>query len=139
MDSAMVLHLPVSSAANITININSIPMLNDVNFKSWQENVMIVLRASDLDIVLRFPSPAPHMDKSSTDEKKNMEKWERLNRMCMMIMKRVIPEAFRGTMSEKITTAKEFLEDIEKMFDKNEKAKISTLLENLILMRYKGK
>ena len=54
-------------------------------------------------------------------------------------MKRAIPEAFRGTRSDKVTTAKEFLEEIEKQFAKNKKAKTSTLLENLISMRYKGK
>ena len=59
--------------------------------------------------------------------------------MSLMIMKRAIPEAFRGTMSEQITTAKGFPEDIEKMFAKNEKAETSTLLEKLISMRYLGK
>ncbi|XP_020242587.1 uncharacterized protein LOC109820800 [Asparagus officinalis] len=93
----------------------------------------------DIDFVLRLPSPAPLRDKSSTDEKRDVERWEKLNCMCMMIMKMVIPEAFRGTTSEKITSAREFLEDIEKMFAKNKKAKTSTFLANLILMRYKGK
>ena len=59
--------------------------------------------------------------------------------MCMMIMKKAIPEAFRGTISKKIITAKEFLTNIEKRFVKNEKAKIGTLLKNLISMRYKDK
>ena len=59
--------------------------------------------------------------------------------MSLMIMKRAILEAFRGTMSEQITTAKGFLKDIEKMFSKNEKAEISTLLAKLISMRYVGK
>ena len=40
--------------------------------------------------------------------------------MSLMIMKRVNLEAFRGTMSEQITMAKGFLEDIEKRFAKNE-------------------
>ena len=47
--------------------------------------------------------------------------------------------SIRGTISETIKTAKEFLEDIEKRFAKNEKAETSTLLTNLISMRYKGK
>lgn len=34
--------------------------------------------------------------------------------MSMTIMKNAILEAFRGTISEMITTAKEFLADIEK-------------------------
>ncbi|KAK4386253.1 hypothetical protein Sango_2495900 [Sesamum angolense] len=34
--------------------------------------------------------------------------------MCVMIMKKSIPEAFRGTMSETLTKTKDFLEHIEK-------------------------
>ncbi|XP_052177612.1 tricyclene synthase TPS4, chloroplastic-like [Diospyros lotus] len=89
MDSAL-------APANIIAIINSIPMLNGSNFKSWQENFMIVLRVMDLDLAIR----------------------------------KAIPEAFRGTISEKITTAKDLLLDIEKRFAKNEKAEIGTLLFN---------
>ena len=56
-----------------------------------------------------------------------------------MVMRHAILEAFRGTMSNKVTMAKGFLEDLKKRFAKNEKAKTSTLLANLISMRYKGK
>ena len=38
----------------------------------------------------------------------------------LMIVKCAILETFRGTMSDKVTTAKEFLEEIEKWFAKNE-------------------
>ena len=48
--------------------------------------------------------------------------------MSLMIIKHNIPETLRGTVSEKVTTAKEFLDDIEKRFLKNDKAKTSTLL-----------
>ena len=41
--------------------------------------------------------------------------------------------------AEKVTIAKEFIEEIEKRFAKNEKAETSSLLANLISMRYKGK
>ncbi|XP_024027843.1 uncharacterized protein LOC112093502 [Morus notabilis] len=54
-------------------------------------------------------------------------------------MKKAILKAFRGTMSDKIATAKEFLVDIEKRFVKNEKAEIGTLLTSLISMRYRSK
>ena len=59
--------------------------------------------------------------------------------MSLMFMKRAIPEAFQGTMSEQITTAKGFLKDIEKMFAKKEKAETSTLLAKFISIRYVGK
>ena len=48
-----VLYLVPGSTENISANINSIPMLNGTNFKSWKENVLIVLRVMDLDIALR--------------------------------------------------------------------------------------
>ena len=134
-----VLCLVSASTTNISTNINSIPMLNGTNFKSWKEIVLIVLRVMDLDLALRVDQPDLLTDESTYDQKREMKKRERSNRMSLMIMKRVISEAFRRTMSEQITTAKGFLEDIEKRFAKNEKAKTRTLLAKLISMRYVGK
>ncbi|KAL0446154.1 UNVERIFIED_CONTAM: hypothetical protein Slati_1743300 [Sesamum latifolium] len=54
-------------------------------------------------------------------------------------MKKTIPKAFRGTMSETLTKAKDFLVEMEKRFVKNEKAKIGTLLTNLITKEYTSK
>lgn len=114
-------------------------MLNGTNFKSWQENVMIILGCMDIDLALRREQPASLTDNSSNEDKRDYEKWERSNRMSLMIMKRAIPEAFRDTMSDKVDTAKGYLEELEKRFAKNEKVETSTLLGSLISMRYKGK
>ena len=127
-----------SSASKINANINSIPMLNGTNFKTWHEKLQIVLGVMDLDLALRVSSSASLTAESSSDEKRDIERWEKSNRMCLMIIKKVIPEAFRGTISEMIKTAKEFLEEIKNRFAKDEKSETSTLLENLISMRYKG-
>ena len=126
-----------NSASNITASINSIPMLNGTNFKTWHENLQIVLGVMDMDLALRVSSLAPLTVESSSDEKRDIERWEKSNRMCFMIIKNAIPEAFRGTISETIKTAKEFLEEIKNRFAKNEKSETSTLLVNLISMRYK--
>ena len=133
----MFFDLATSSASNIA-SINSIPMLNGTNFKTWYENLQIVLGVMDLDLTLRVSSPTPLTVESSSDEKRDIERWEKANHMCLMIIKKVIPKAFRGTISETIKTAKEFLEEIKNIFVKNEKSETSTLLENLISMRYKG-
>ncbi|XP_060182535.1 uncharacterized protein LOC132612246 [Lycium barbarum] len=93
----------------------------------------------DLDLALRTNSPPPLTDKSTSNEKREMERWERSNRMCMMIMKKAIPESLRGTMSDKVKTAKEFIAEIEKVFVKSEKDEIGTLLTSLTSMRYQGK
>ena len=127
-----------SSASNINAIINYILILNGTNFKTWHENLQIVLGVMDLDLALRVYSPAPLTVESSSDEKRDIERWEKSNRMCLMIIKKAIPEAFKGTISEMIKTAKEFLEEIKNRFDKNEKSETSTLLANLISMRYQG-
>ncbi|KAF2291242.1 hypothetical protein GH714_020841 [Hevea brasiliensis] len=126
-------------AGNIIASINSIPMLNGTNFKAWQESVMITLEVMDLDLALRVPKPANLTNKSTSDEKREMEKWEKSNRISLMVTKRAIPKAFRGTMSDQVVTAKAFLEDLEKRFAKNEKAETSTILAKFISMRYTGK
>ncbi|KAK4404382.1 hypothetical protein Sango_0806800 [Sesamum angolense] len=131
MDSGM-------APANITTSINTIPMLNGSNFKSWKENLEIVLGVMDLDLALREDSPPALTDKSASEQKREKKRWEKSNCMCVMIMKKSIPEALRGTMSETLTKAKDFLEYIEKRFVNNEKAEIGTLLTNLISKRYTG-
>ena len=98
----------------------------------------MVLGVMDLDLALRVSSPTPLTVESSFDEKRDIERWEKSNRMCLMIIKKAIQEAFRGTISETIKTAKEFLEEIKNRFAKNEKSETNTLLANLISMRYKG-
>ena len=128
-------HSVSATATNVSAQINSIPMLNGTNFKIWLENVEIVLGCLDLDLALRMERP------TSTPENPNevkIEKWDRSNRMSLMIMKRSIPEAFRGSITES-KDAKKFLEEIKKIFAKNEKTETSNLLATLISMRYKGK
>lgn len=82
-----------TSASTISANINSIPMLNETNFRDLKENAMIVLGCMDLALVPRIEQPTALTDKSS--------------------------KTFRGSVSEKVTTAKKFLEAIEKHFAKN--------------------
>ena len=66
-------------------------MLSGTNFKFWKETVEIVLGCMDLDLALKVERPSPTSD--NPNEVK-IEKWDRSNRICMMIMKRSIPKAF---------------------------------------------
>ena len=66
-----------SSASNINANINSIPMINGTNFKTWHEDLQIVLGVMDLDLALRVSSPAPLIVESSSNGKRDIERWEK--------------------------------------------------------------
>ncbi|RVW95606.1 Retrovirus-related Pol polyprotein from transposon TNT 1-94 [Vitis vinifera] len=92
----------------------------------------------DLDYALREDRPLDLTSASTAEQRSAMEKWERSNRMSLMIMKHSIPEAIRGEMPEE-TQAKTFLDQIENRFAANEKVEKNTILSKLVSMRYKGK
>ena len=50
-----------------------------------------------------------------------------------------IPEVFRSAIIDEVTSASEFLTEIQKRFTKNNKAETSTHLTSLISMKYQGK
>ena len=88
-----------ATTAIISTNINSIPILNGTNFKDWKENVLIVLSCINLDLALRTDRPLPLTIDSSIEAKMEFERWDRSNRMSLMIIKRGIIETFKGTVS----------------------------------------
>ncbi|XP_022893990.1 uncharacterized protein LOC111408467 [Olea europaea var. sylvestris] len=105
----------IANVANVSAQVNNIPMLSGTNFKVWKEAVEIVLGRMDLDLALRSDQPA------STPKNPNegkIERWDRSDRMCLMIMKRSISKAFRGSITES-RIAKKFLKEIEQYFAKN--------------------
>ncbi|XP_028117109.1 uncharacterized protein LOC114314822 [Camellia sinensis] len=127
------------STTSVSANMNNVPMLNGTNFKDWKENILIVLGCLDIDLALRIPKPNALTAQSTLEETVYFEKWDRSNRLSLMIMKRGIPEVFRGAITEDVTIAGEFLSEIQKRFAKNDKAETSTLLASLISIKYKCK
>ena len=92
----------------------------------------------DLDFALREDRPSDLTSTSTAEQRSTMEKWERSNRMNLMIMKHSIPEVIRGAIPEE-TQAKAFLDQIANRFAANEKVETSIILSKLVSMRYKGK
>ena len=86
-----------SVVASISTNLNSVTVLNGANFKDWKENMQIVLAYMDLDLALRIEKLLSPTNSSTSKQSKIHEKWDHSNRMSLMIIKRGIPEVFRGT------------------------------------------
>ena len=100
---------------------------------------MLYLGVSDLDYALRNAQPPTIKEYSSIEEKKANEIWERSNRMCLMVIKCTIPESLRDTLADEATDAKILIQEIEKRYHKEDRAEISTLMNRLTNMKYKGK
>ena len=128
----------MNSTYSISANVNNIPTLNGTNFKKWKEHAIIVLGCMDLDYALREDRPPDLTSASTAEQRSTMEKWERSNRISLMITKHSIPKAIRSAIPEK-TRAKAFLDQIANRFAANEKVETSTILSKLVSMRYKGK
>lgn len=90
-------------------------VLSGENFKDGKENIEIVLGCVDLDLELRMRKPPSHMESSTSELRKDYEKWDRSNRMSLVIIKSGILEVFRGTITKEITNTKYFLVEIEKV------------------------
>ncbi|KAL6334399.1 hypothetical protein AAG906_014977 [Vitis piasezkii] len=114
-------------------------MLNGTNFKDLEREYDDSFRCMDIDLALRMPKPDELNEQSTQEDEVYWGKWERSNRLSLMIMKRGIPEAFRGAVTDEVTNASDFLAEIQKRFAKNDKAKTSMLLASLISMKHKGK
>ncbi|XP_025982128.1 uncharacterized protein LOC114391525 [Glycine soja] len=93
----------VLRAANVTAQVNSIPMLNGTNFKAWKEAVEIVLGCMDLDLALRTERPIFTLEISNEDQssKKFLEEIEQYfakNKMEEMsnLLAKVISMKYKG-------------------------------------------
>ncbi|KAH1121011.1 hypothetical protein J1N35_004171, partial [Gossypium stocksii] len=85
-----------SSAATVSTDINSIPMLNGTNFKEWKSHLLIEFGYMDIDFALREEQLAPLTTDSTPDIKRDFKRWDRSNRMSLMSMKHSFLEAFRA-------------------------------------------
>ncbi|RDX71887.1 hypothetical protein CR513_48699, partial [Mucuna pruriens] len=121
---------------SIDLNVSD-PDVQIVLLSAFRVNkvLVIILGYEDLNLALRIEKPIPT---SNNLQKVKIEKWERSNRMCLMIVKCSILEAFRGSNFES-QSARKFFEKIKQFFAKNEKEKTSNLLAKLISMKYKGR
>lgn len=75
----------------------------------------------DLDLALREDEPAAITDQSTAEQKQKKEKWDKSNRMSILIMKRTMAETVRGGIPNN-DNAKAFLEAVGAKFKESQKA-----------------
>ena len=122
-----------------SLNFTSIETLIGLNYKKWKEDIEIVLGLMDLDLALREDQPAEITDASTVDQRIKFEKWERANRMSMMIMimKKAMTQSVKGGIPKQ-TFAKALLAAVGEKFKESGKAKTGTFLTQLTSMKFDG-
>ncbi|KAK9048883.1 hypothetical protein SSX86_007475 [Deinandra increscens subsp. villosa] len=114
-----------------------IETLNGTNFASWRDTVKLTLGMLDLDYALRHEAPAALTAQSTADQKQEYEKWERSNRMSLMVIKNSISVAIRGAIPDS-ENAKAYLDSVEEQFKGTSKAHASTLILKMVTTKYDG-
>ncbi|XP_070667610.1 uncharacterized protein [Malus domestica] len=97
----------------------------------------IVLGVMDMDLTLRTKEPPLPTDGNTSSQRSKYEKWEKSNRISLMIIKRTMTYDVRGGFP-KGTNAKKFMESIEEKDKESEKTETCNLMNSLTKIRYDG-
>ncbi|XP_039851815.1 uncharacterized protein LOC120710232 [Panicum virgatum] len=132
-----------AAATNVNVvasYLNNIEPLNGANFHEWKGKVITCLAWNDLDVVLREDKPAAPAAGASTAPN---EKWDRSDRMALMVMMQTISAGIKGVIPTKNAQgvdlkAKEYLAKIEENFKSSSKTYASTLIMKLVGSQYNG-
>ncbi|KAM1649269.1 hypothetical protein ACFX14_010564 [Malus domestica] len=120
-----------------SMNLNTVEPLTGVNYKKWRQDLEIVLGVMDMDLALRTEEPPLPADGSTSSQRSKYEKWEKSNRISLMIIKRTMTNAVRGGFPE-ATNAKKFMQSIEEKYKESEKTETGNLMNALTTIRYDG-
>nr|XP_017183881.1 uncharacterized protein LOC108171775 [Malus domestica] len=122
-------------AGVISFDSSRVPMLCGDNFSDWKDKVLLALGCMDLDLVLRGDEPPMPTESSTQESKAAYERWERSNRLSLVLIKSNVSKSIRGSIPEcdKVT---DFMKAIEEQFVKSNKALASTLMQKLSGMKY---
>jgi gag-polypeptide of LTR copia-type len=72
---------------------------------------------------------------SSENVQNAQARWTRSNRLCLKVTQMIIPESFRGPISN-FTLTLNYLKELEQKFVRNENVKIYIMLNKLCIIKY---
>lgn len=86
-------------------------------------------------MALREEGPAALTETSTAAQRAKFEKWDKANRMVVLIMERTMSETVRGGIPDK-ENAKEFLKAVGEKYKKSGKAETRNLMNSLTTLKY---
>ncbi|KAM1443641.1 hypothetical protein ACFX2I_039895 [Malus domestica] len=91
----------------------------------------------DMDLALRTEEPPMPNEGCTSSQRSKHEKWEKSNRICLMIIKRSMTDVVRGGFPD-ATNAKQFMKSIEEKYKESEKTETGNLMNSLTTIKYDG-
>jgi molybdopterin converting factor small subunit len=147
----------MSSPGNPMAWITSVEPLTGANYPQWREKINMGLALFEIDKAITDKRPVEptlldilnDLGANARAEREKLNSklmscyeidkinWERLNRMCLMVIKERTSEGIRGTIPD-YETAVEYLEKVESQFIGSSKAYASSFIKMLVSEKYTG-
>ncbi|KAM2033523.1 hypothetical protein FF1_015515 [Malus domestica] len=119
------------------MNLNTIEPLTGMNYKKWKQDLEIVLGVMDMDLALRSDEPLLPDEGCTASQRSKHEKWQKANRISLMIIRRTMTDVVRGGFPE-TSKAKDLMKSIEEKYKESEKTETGNLMNSLTTIRYDG-
>jgi hypothetical protein len=138
----------VMTPSNIMTYINGIEKLGGTNFTKWKSDLMLVLAIMDRDHSFRKDTPEEPVAQGDNDStlahrkaeyEKVKARWERSDRVTLMIMDHSIDTVIRGALPKSPKSDKDFMAKIEEHFQGSPKSNASMLMTKMMHAKYDGR
>jgi len=127
--------------------VNGVEKLSGDNFAKWSREIELILVMMDKDHSMRDKAPVAPVAQGDDDTtlaertaayEKEKERWERSDRIALMVMDFTISLTIRGALEKEPKSAKSFMTSIEEYFKGSTKSNANTLLSQLMSAKYNG-
>ncbi|GAV58159.1 UBN2 domain-containing protein [Cephalotus follicularis] len=122
---------------SVNNNTVSIEVLTESNYKKWKQYIEFAIGIADIDLAMISNMPADITDTSSLAERVHHAKWERSNKLCLMVIKRSISEHLLGGLPE-TNDAREFFATVGEIYQVSSNAEARSLMSEPTGLRYDG-
>ncbi|GAV57788.1 UBN2_2 domain-containing protein, partial [Cephalotus follicularis] len=100
-----------------------------------KEKILLILEYMDIDLMLRVDKPPIPMELGMPNEKTAYERWERPNRLSLMLIKSQVNRNTRNSIPDCDKVADD-MKSVEEQFVQYDKALASTLMKKLSSIRF---
>ncbi|KAF7130380.1 hypothetical protein RHSIM_Rhsim10G0199300 [Rhododendron simsii] len=127
--------LTVGTTSLMSSESSRIPFLSGENFSEWKDKVLLALGCMDLDLAIREDEPPKPTNESSIAVRVAYDRWERSNRLSLMLIKTHISSSIRNSIPS-CDKVKDYMKAIEEQFVSSDKALANTLMNRLSGMKH---
>ncbi|XP_058189542.1 uncharacterized protein LOC131307151 [Rhododendron vialii] len=111
----------VGTTSLMSSESSRIPFLSGENFSEWKDKVLLALGCMDLDLAIREDEPPKPTNESSIAVRVAYDRWERSNRLSLMLIKTHISSSIRNSIPS-CDKVNDYMKAIEEQFVSSDKA-----------------